>query len=213
MNVLITNIRYICVMIQDFRLKVFYLTARCGSFSRAARELDISQPAVSQNIAELEQDIGADLFFREPGKSISLTPKGRSLMEYAGRILSLYESLNAELVPGGRCAAEPVVLRIAAVRLAVQFILPEAVKKYSRAYPYVSFSVVEREDGEIPALLEEGDADLGVTYESLGDRSLPLAELRAAGAAHPIVSLFATPAAGAAKEKLSRSFILTCLTQ
>jgi len=199
-------------MIQDFRLKVFFMTARYGSFSRAARELDISQPAVSQNIAELEQDIGADLFIRDPGKSVALTPKGKSLMEYAGRILSLYESLNSELVPGVRCSAEPALLRIASVRLAVQFILPEAIKNYSRAYPHVSFSVVEREGREIRALLEEGGADIGITSESLGERSVLLAELKAAGAVRPMISLFATCAAGDGKGRLAGSFILACQT-
>lgn len=199
-------------MILDYRLKVFYLTAKYGSFTRAARELDISQPAVSQNIAELEQDIRADLFIREPGRPVTLSPKGKVLFGYAERILSLYEALNAELVPGAWPSAEPVVLRIASVHLAVQYILPEAIKRYSRICPHVSFSVLERDDAGVKALVGEGEADIGITSCTLGDSSVPLAELRMAGSPEALVPLYATSFCTGSAGRLVRSFIVGCLT-
>ena len=62
-------------MLIDFRLKVFYTVAKSGSFSKAARELGITQPAVSQNIAELEQQIG-DFLSRGCLPASSSPPKG-----------------------------------------------------------------------------------------------------------------------------------------
>jgi len=199
-------------MILDFRLKVFVYTARLGSFSRAARLLDITQPAVSQNIAELESDIGAELFIREPGKPIRLTEKGKSLLEYAERILSLYEKLNAELVPGGMGSAEKVEVRIAAVRLAVQFVLPQAIKKFTAAYPDVSITVMERTDEEIPGLLDEGTVDLAISGKELGGGSAPLVELSAAGAARPLITLWSTAGENSEKRGIVRNFILNILT-
>ena len=62
-------------MLEDFRLKVFMTVASRGSFTLAAKELGISQPAVSQNVAELEKSVGAELLVRSRG-SVALTPAG-----------------------------------------------------------------------------------------------------------------------------------------
>ena len=199
-------------MILDFRLKVFFVTAKLGSFSRASRALNITQPAVSQNIAELENDIGAELFVRVPGKSITLTEKGVSLMEYAERILSLYEQLNSELVPGGTSGAEKVELRIAAVKLAVQFVLPVAVEKFKKSFPEVNFSIMERTDEEIGGLLKEGTVDLGITSARLGESSSPVAELSPAGSPRAIARLWSTPSERNQKGEIIRKFILGILT-
>ena len=60
---------------EDFRLRVFVTVAELGSFSAAARELGVSQPAVSQNVAELERQVGSALFERNKS-SLSITPAG-----------------------------------------------------------------------------------------------------------------------------------------
>ena len=85
-------------MLNDFRLKVFYTCAIKGSFTKAAKELDITQPAVSSHIAEIENDIHDQVFIRKKG-SVVLTEKGKILMDYAERILHLYACAHRELVP------------------------------------------------------------------------------------------------------------------
>ncbi len=70
-------------MIEDSRLKVFLAVAREGSFTIAARKLGISQPAVSQNIAELEKSLGVELFERSRG-SVRLTSAGRTSRRRSG---------------------------------------------------------------------------------------------------------------------------------
>lgn len=84
---------YIRVMLQDFRLKVFMTVAQEKSFTRAARRLEVSQPAVSQHITELEKSVGAPLFERGRG-DVALTEKGRTFQMFAARILKDYEDLN-----------------------------------------------------------------------------------------------------------------------
>ena len=80
-------------MFEDFRLRVFTQVALLGSFTAAAKALGVSQPAVSQHIAELEKSAGGKLFERERG-SVSLTARGRLLLEHAERILSEYKRLD-----------------------------------------------------------------------------------------------------------------------
>ena len=81
-------------MLEDTRLKIFMAVAERRSFTEAARALDITQPAVSQNIAELERQAGTALFVRSHG-DVSLTPQGETFKLFASRIIKNYEDLNA----------------------------------------------------------------------------------------------------------------------
>lgn len=83
-------------MLEDFRLKTFVTVARLGSFTAAARALGISQPAVSQNIAELEKFSSVRLIERSSHK-LELTLKGRQLYAQAQGILDSYAKLECEL--------------------------------------------------------------------------------------------------------------------
>lgn len=80
-------------MLEDSRLRIFDVLARTGSFTLSARELGISQPAVSQNIAELEKTLDAQLFTREKG-GVSLTDKGRLFKSYSDQILHWYRAAS-----------------------------------------------------------------------------------------------------------------------
>lgn len=94
-------------MLGDFRLKVFLALSKTGSFTKTAAALGISQPAVSQNIAELEKDLGVRLFERGRGE-ISLTPQGRAFQSYAGKILYWYDSARMMFGPGGPASRKTV---------------------------------------------------------------------------------------------------------
>lgn len=72
-------------MLDESRLRIFLAVAQTGSFSRAARQFNITQPAVSQNIAELEKNFGIKLFVRGNG-AVELTPEGRVFRNYAENI-------------------------------------------------------------------------------------------------------------------------------
>lgn len=83
-------------MITDNRLVTFVTLCKCGSFTRTAHALGISQPTVSQHIAQLEQEAGGALFVREKG-SVSLTDKGMVFKDCAERILGEYGNLARAL--------------------------------------------------------------------------------------------------------------------
>ena len=95
----------------DNRLKIFVAVAECGGFTAAAHRLKLSQPAVSQNVAQLEAEAGGPLLERG-SNPLKLTEKGRTLYAYSVRILSLYESLGAELSGAPGEAAERTSLNL-----------------------------------------------------------------------------------------------------
>lgn len=76
-------------MLEDFRLKIFLTVADQGGFTKAASVLGITQPSVSQNIAELEKQLGTKLVDRLRSEVV-LTPAGRIFRDYAEKILAQY---------------------------------------------------------------------------------------------------------------------------
>ena len=97
---------------EDFRLKVFVAVVGNGGFTKAARSLGISQPAVSQNVSELERLIGSPLLERTRGEMV-LTEKGKALYKYAERILYWYDRIDKEIIRETENAAETVEIRLA----------------------------------------------------------------------------------------------------
>ena len=126
-------------MFEDFRLRTFMAVAGNGSFTLAAKALGVTQPAVSQNIAELERSLGAELFTRGRG-AVTLTAAGIAFKEYAGRILYWYSAAGRMFGPDGKLtSARPI--RIAADGFIAGNILPEAISKLLTFNPTLSFSL------------------------------------------------------------------------
>ena len=132
-------------MFEDFRLRIFMAVAEKGSFTLAAKTLGVSQPAVSQNIAELEKSLGAELFLRRKG-SITLTPKGAAFKEYAGRILYWYTATEMMFGPEGKLSANKPV-RISADGFIASHILPQALSKLLAFNPSLTFSIRSESSG------------------------------------------------------------------
>ena len=132
-------------MFEDFRLRIFMAVAEKGSFTLAAKALGVSQPAVSQNIAELEKSLGAELFLRRKG-SVTLTPKGAAFKEYAGRILYWYTATEKMFGPEGKLSANKPV-RISADGFIASHILPQALSKLLAFNPFLTFSIRSESSG------------------------------------------------------------------
>ena len=126
-------------VLEDFRLRIFMAVAEKGSFTLAAKALGVSQPAVSQNIAELEKSLGAELFLRRKG-SVTLTPKGAAFKEYAGRILYWYTATEMMFGPEGKLSANNPV-RISADGFIASHILPKALSKLLTFNSSLTFTI------------------------------------------------------------------------
>lgn len=130
-------------MLEDFRLKVFMTVAEFGSFTRAAEVIGVSQPAVSQNIAELERLTGRRLFDRLPGEVV-LTSYGQVFREYAERVISAYESLSTVF-----SHADPCVLRFNAAGDMTDNIILPLLESFLTVHPEITFEPAAEEDADL----------------------------------------------------------------
>lgn len=127
-------------MIFDFRLKVFYTVSNKLSFTKAANELCISQPAVTKHIHELEHQLGLRLFTRN-GSSISITPPGIILLNYTEQIFKLYNALNNEI--GQLNELGSGILRIGASTTLAQYVLPKILALFQKTHPKITIEVLQ----------------------------------------------------------------------
>ena len=127
-------------MIFDFRLKVFYTVAQKLSFTKAANELFITQPAITKHIKELEHHLNLQLFKRN-GNSITLTTGGKVLLQYTERIFHLYTELETELAQLNNTEAGTV--HIGSSTTVAQTILPRLLALFKQTYPLISFTFIQ----------------------------------------------------------------------
>lgn len=120
-------------MLDDFRLRIFKTLAEEGSFTKAAARLDISQPAVSQNIAELEKILCRTLFERQRG-FVSLTREGEVFMKYAESILASYSEAEMAFA-----RISPSVVKISASEELYNYILEPVLQDFMSVHPQVVF--------------------------------------------------------------------------
>jgi DNA-binding transcriptional LysR family regulator len=121
-------------MLENFRLRVFRAVAHHLNFSRAAEELLLTQPAVTQQIKALEEELGIPLFDRGGGR-ISLTPGGMVLLPFAEQIREIGEqAVSAVAGAHGQQAGELV---LGASQTIAQYLLPNFVARFRIAQPRV----------------------------------------------------------------------------
>lgn len=143
----------------DYRLKVFYAVGRNLSFTKAASELFISQPAVTKNIKELESQLGIRLFDRKAGR-ISLTKAGQVLMGSAEMIMEVYHKLEFDLsVLKNQYSGH---LQLGASTTAGQYLLPGILARFHRAFPEVRLSLKNGNTETIEAAILDKEIELGV---------------------------------------------------
>ncbi|MEL6674882.1 MAG: LysR family transcriptional regulator [Bacteroidota bacterium] len=144
----------------DTRLKVFKAVADQLSYTRAARVMKISQPAVSKHIAKLEAQFGKALINREGGR-ISLTPEGELLLSYANRILDLYKTLEQDFL--ALDDQFPPHLVMGASTTISQYILPKDLSELKKLYPSLEITLINGNTEKIEQLVLDKQIDLGFT--------------------------------------------------
>lgn len=141
-------------MLEDFRLKVFVTVARECSFTKAAAILNISQPAVSQHISELERTTGVKLFERLRGE-VRLTESGKIFQIHAKRILAAYSSTSSLFAP-----LESAVMRIR-VSDEVYDYVSDALALYMSIHPQVNVLRSDDPDAELTFVLKPAPEIMG----------------------------------------------------
>lgn len=141
-----------------YQLGYFIEIARQRSFTRAAERLHMAQPALSQQMKNLESELGTALFIRGR-KETQLTAAGKAFLPRAEALLTQAEAAKAVVsdvahMRGGR-------LVIAAIPSVSACLLPDAIRQFSRQHPQVRLQLLEESSERVAEGVESGRADLG----------------------------------------------------
>ncbi len=135
-------------MIENFRIRVFRSVAQHLNFSRAAEELLLTQPAVTQQIKNLEEELGVPLFDRSGGR-IALTPGGAALAPFAEKMKTLGEEAVAAVA--GAYGHQGGELALGASQTIGQYLMPMLMAGFLKRNPKVQFKA---RSGNSDAMLE-----------------------------------------------------------
>lgn len=140
-------------------LSTFCTVVRCGSMSKAAADLHLSQPAVSQRLRALEQLYGMQLL-RRTNRGVEVTPAGEVLSRYARRMLGLHNSLQEEME--ALRSAEPKHVIIGATTAAGAYALPCTVYLFQQKHPAARIQLVIGNRTETLQRLNDGVLDMAL---------------------------------------------------
>lgn len=155
-------------------LRSFLAVAEVGAITEAAERIGITQPALSRRIAQLEDQLGVELFVRGR-KGAELTAIGRLVESEAHAIVDRYERLRETVTSHQRLEAGTV--RIGGGATAVSFILPEAIAAFQTSHPQVRFQLREAGSRAIADDVVAGQLELGVVTLPVNDRELVITPL------------------------------------
>jgi DNA-binding transcriptional LysR family regulator len=146
------------------RLLTFRAVARQRSFTKAARELALSQPSVSNQVALLEREIGTRLLEREPG-GLRLTHEGQILLDHADAIAERIELAGRQMAAAAH--GQRTRLRIGAFPTALAGLVPAAIAQLRERYPDTKVTVDEGTD-DLAARVRSGDLDIALAFQDSG---------------------------------------------
>ncbi len=154
----------------DYRTHTFLAVCRTGSLTRAAAELHITQPAVSQHIRQLERHYGTPLFAKT-GRGVEPTPAGQLLYRQLSAMENDEARLRSELAAlnGERGARPP--LRLGCTRTVADFVAPRMLAGHLRRHPDQRLLMRTGNTAELVDLLDRGEIDLALVEGSF-DRAL-----------------------------------------
>lgn len=159
----------------DRRLKIFHTVARLLNFTKAGEQLHMTQPAVTFQIRQLEDQFNTRLFDRTHNK-VSLTEAGKQVYMYADRILKLYDDMTHSItemtgdVSGG--------VSLGASTTIAEYMLPLLIGKFKVKYPEVNISLKESNSEDIVAMVENNVVDLAIVEGSVNNKNLIVEQCR-----------------------------------
>ena len=148
----------------------FYHVAKLGSFTKAANTTFRTQSAISQQIKNLEEELGCQLFERIGKRKLRLTSAGTRFFKFSETILERHASLIEELneVKGHQKGR----LRVAAPFTTLFHLFPLVLKHYIIQFPNVELTILDRSQQDILGLIKNGDIDFGLVLESIVPKDL-----------------------------------------
>nr|WP_315849302.1 CysB family HTH-type transcriptional regulator [uncultured Rhodoferax sp.] len=141
---------------------------RCGyNLTEVANMLHTSQPGVSRQIRELEEELGVEIFGRSGKRLTGLTPPGKDLLPIVERLL--LDADNLKRAGQDYSAQLEGQLSVAATHSQARYALPHVVKDFRDQFPKVTLHLHQGSPKQVAAMLLSGEADIGVATEALAD--------------------------------------------
>ena len=149
--------------------KIFYEVARCGNISRAAKELYISQPAISKSISKLEDSLNTVLFTRN-SRGVQLTDEGQVLFEHT-------RDAFEELAKGEQELKRIREFNMGHIRIGVsntlcRFIMVKYLKGFIEQYPHIKITIESQPTTQTLSMLEQQRIDIGLVVEQKSAKSM-----------------------------------------
>jgi molybdate transport repressor ModE-like protein len=149
-------------------IQTFYQVARHGSFSAAARDLNLSYQSAANHVRRLEQILQGKLIDSEQGaKRISLTPRGRALYNLLHPELDIMLERLTKLIENQRSS-----LRVGMPQAIFFYLFPRVLSRFREAFPEIEFAVYER-DTVLAELVKNGSLDVCISERYFGDPVVP----------------------------------------
>jgi DNA-binding transcriptional LysR family regulator len=158
------------------QLEHFLAVVEERTFTRAAERVCRTQPAVSQSIKKLEEEVGAPLFARDVHE-VSLTEAGRVLAEYARRMVNLRDEAMRQV--SELKALKAGTLAIAAHEAAAVYLLPAPLRAYLQRFPDIKVGIYRSRLNEIPRQVLDREVDVGFVKDEPAFHELQWVEVHA----------------------------------
>ncbi len=154
---------------------IFYAVSNTGNISKAAKELYISQPAISKSIQKLEENLGVKLFDRS-SRGVTLTPEGELLYAH---VKSAFETLAIGEDKLRRCMALGIgQLTIGVSATLCKYVLLPYLKDFIKKYPHINISIACHSTNQTLKLLEDGKLDVGLIGKPAHIKNIDFYSLR-----------------------------------
>lgn len=149
--------------------RVFYVVAKNKQMTKASEELHISQPAISQSIKKLEEQLGGTLFIRS-NKGMELTKEGEMFFDYIKGALNLINSAENEFTSFK--SLDKGVIRIGISTTLTKILLIDVIKEYHKKYPNIEIKITNELTDNLFLDLEKGKLDLIIYNEGVYDPNI-----------------------------------------
>ena len=142
------------------QLEAFVQVSESGSFSKAAKELFLTQPTISAHISSLEKELNVRLFIRNT-KEVSLSDDGKDLYRYAKQITDLEKAIEERFYMDSDDGKH--FITIAASTIPAQYLLPKVLMCYRERYPKEQIKIMETDSSEVVTQVVDHMVDVGFT--------------------------------------------------
>ena len=157
----------------DFRLKVFITVANRLSFTKAAKELFITQPAVSKHIQELEEQYKIK-FFERNGSKISLTNAGELLLKHTKKIFEVYREIDFDM--SALINQQRGLLRLGASTTISQYIIPPLLARFHQKLQEIKVNLLNGNTEQIENALLNKEIEIGIVEGQSKNQSIKYTE-------------------------------------